>query len=156
MLTFRPMCDDDLSRVLGVERASYEFPWTLETFRDCLRVEYSCWVGELGSEIVAHGIMSVAVGECHVFNLCVHPAHQRRGHGREMLRHLMALAVGQGAETAFLEVRASNASAKELYASEGFCEIGLRRRYYPARQGREDAAVLARQLMGLDSGHQVA
>lgn len=156
MLTFRPIRDADLGRVIEVERASYEFPWTLDIFQDCLRVGYACWAGEVGMEVVAHGIMSVAVGECHIFNLCVHPGHQRRGYGRQMLLHLLALAVGQGAETAFLEVRASNEGAKSLYALEGFCEIGVRRRYYPARHGREDAVVLARQLTKPRFGQWVA
>ncbi|EXJ16608.1 ribosomal protein S18-alanine N-acetyltransferase [Imhoffiella purpurea] len=156
MLTFRPMRDDDLRAVLAVERQSYAFPWSLGIFEDCLRVGYSCWVGELGSEIAAHGIMSVAVGECHVFNLCVHPDHQRRGYGRRLLRHLLSQALERGAETAFLEVRASNAGARALYASEGFCEIGTRPRYYPAPGGREDATLLARQLGDLDLGQRVA
>ena len=63
-----------------------------------------------------------------------------------MLRRLLALARDRGADTAFLEVRASNAQARKLYALEGFCEIGTRRGYYPARYGREDAIVLARAL----------
>ena len=156
MLTFRPMRDDDLAAVLAVECESYEFPWSRGIFEDCLRVGYVCWVGEIESSVMAHGIMSVAVGECHIFNLCVHPDHQRYGHGRRLLRHLLSLALDHGAETAFLEVRASNTGARALYASEGFCEIGTRRRYYPARDGREDATVLARQLKDFDFGQRVA
>jgi ribosomal-protein-alanine N-acetyltransferase len=68
------------------------------------------------------------------------------GLGRRLLRRLLALAHAKGADTAFLEVRKSNTLARALYASEGFCEIGDRRGYYPARNGREDAVVLARAL----------
>ena len=145
---------EDVPEVHGVECAAYDFPWTDAIFQECLKVGYCCWVGELGQRIVAHGIMSVAVGECHIFNLCVHPDWQGRGLGRLMLRHLLTLAVKRNAETAFLEVRASNQGARFLYASEGFCEIGVRRNYYPARRGREDATLLARELtpMGPASG----
>ncbi|MBK1722658.1 ribosomal-protein-alanine N-acetyltransferase [Thiocystis violacea] len=144
------MRESDLATVLAVECAAYDFPWAEGVFRDCLRVGYCCWVGEIEGVIVAYGIMSVAVGECHVFNLCVHPSWQGKGLGRRMLRHLLALAVKRRAETAFLEVRASNVGARALYASEGFCEIGTRRSYYPSHRGREDATVLARELVGLD------
>ena len=141
------MREADLAEVLVVERAAYAFPWAEGIFQDCLRVGYSCWVGEIGAAIVSHGIMSVAVGECHIFNLCVHPDWQRRGLGRQMLRHLLALALKRQAETAFLEVRASKTSARVLYCSEGFSEIGVRRNYYPAQRGREDAMLLARELL---------
>ncbi|MBN2886061.1 MAG: ribosomal protein S18-alanine N-acetyltransferase [Chromatiaceae bacterium] len=147
LLCFRPMGEQDLAAVLVVEAAAYSHPWSEDIFRDCLRVDYDCWVGELGEAIVCHGILSVAVGECHLFNLCVHPHWQGRGLGRQLLRHLLGVARGQGAETAFLEVRASNLAAKRLYDSEGFCEIGRRRGYYPAPRGRrEDAIVLALEL----------
>lgn len=142
----RPMRDQDVEAVLGCERAAYEFPWSAEIFSDCMRVGYNCWIVEVGRLVVGHGIMSIGAGECHVLNLCVHPKWQGMGLGRRLLRRLLALARTKGADTAFLEVRVSNRLARALYASEGFCEIGERRGYYPARNGREDAVVLARAL----------
>ena len=146
-LHLRPMRASDLDRVLAVERAAYAFPWSREIFADCLKTGYNCWLGKLDGVIVAHGVMSVAVGECQIFNLCVHPDWQGRGLGRQMLRHLLRLARHRKAETAFLEVRVSNAAALALYRAEGFCEIGRRRNYYPAPTGREDAIVLALELL---------
>jgi ribosomal-protein-alanine N-acetyltransferase len=142
----RPMRDQDVEAVLVSERAAYEFPWSAEIFSDCMRVGYNCWIVEVGRLVVGHGIMSIGAGECHVLNLCVHPKWQGLGLGRRLLRRLLALARTKGADTAFLEVRVSNRLARALYASEGFCEIGERRGYYPARNGREDAVVLARAL----------
>ena len=140
------MGETDLDRVMACEQAAYELPWTREVIRECLQVGYNCWVAELAAAIVAHAIMSIGADECHVMNLCVHPHWQRLGIGRRLLRRLLALARNKGADTAFLEVRVSNAAARRLYAAEGFCEIGTRRGYYPARNGREDAVVLARAL----------
>ncbi len=145
-LTLRPMRDADLAGVMACERAAYDLPWTEDVIQECLRVGYNCWVADLGGEIAAHGIMSVGADECHVLNLCVRPDWQGLGLGRRLLRRLLALAQDRGADTAFLEVRISNVQARGLYASEGFCEIGTRRGYYPARNGREDAVVLARSL----------
>lgn len=145
-LRLRAMTEGDVETVCAADRAAYEHPWTEGIFRDCLRVGYSCWVGELEGEIVAHAAMAVAVGECHILNLCIHPDWQGRGLGRRLLRHLMTFARTRRADSAFLEVRASNSRARALYASEGFCEIGQRPGYYPATKGREDAVVLARAL----------
>lgn len=140
------MRENDLPAVMGVERAAYPHPWTEGIFRDCLRVGYACWVMERGDELIGHGVVSVAAGECHILNLCVHPDWQRRQLGRKMLRRLLAHARRSGADTAFLEVRASNRAALALYAAEGFCEIGVRRGYYPATRGREDAIVMGKPL----------
>jgi len=88
----------------------------------------------------------VASGECHILNLCVRPDKQGRGLGRRMLRRLLALARNHKADTAFLEVRVSNRLAIGLYEADGFCEVGMRRGYYPAAGGREDAVIMARPL----------
>jgi ribosomal-protein-alanine N-acetyltransferase len=145
-LRMRPMRDDDLASVHAVELAAYPHPWTEGIFRDCLRVGYCCWVTSIGETVVGHGVMSVAAGECHLLNLCVHPKWQRCGVGRKLLRRLLGIARRRNADTAFLEVRVTNHSAIRLYQSEGFCEVGVRRGYYPCSKGREDALVFALAL----------
>ena len=142
----RPMSGHDLPAVMKVENAAYEFPWTLPIFRDCLRVGCHCYVYESPQGIVGHGIMSVAVGECHILNICVHPGYQRRGLGEGMVYFLLDLARLKKARMALLEVRASNTAAYRLYTKLGFDEVGLRKNYYPARAGREDAIILAKDL----------
>ena len=139
-----PMLGEDVPAVMEVETAAYPFPWTEGIFRDCLRVGYCCWVSKREDEVVGYGVMSVAAGECHILNLCVHPDLQ--GQGRVMLRCLVGIGRNHNADTAFLEVRASNRSALRLYEAEGFCEVGIRRGYYPAVEGREDAVIMARSL----------
>lgn len=141
--TMRPV---DLNAVLEVERASYEFPWTRAIFRDCLRVGYHCFVYETSAGLAGHGIVSVAAEECHLLNICVHPDYQRRGLGRALVNFLLMFSRRQGAKVALLEVRVSNSGAYKLYTQLGFDEIGIRKDYYPARHGREDAIILARDL----------
>ena len=87
-----------------------------------------------------------AVGEAHLLNLSVAQAWQRRGVGAELTRFFMKLAQDHGAETIYLEVRPSNAAARALYAAHGFSQVGLRKDYYPAVAGREDAIVMERRL----------
>jgi len=142
----RPMTDADVDAVMAIEQAAYEFPWTAGILRDCLRVGYSCWVMEDDQAIQAYAVMSIGGGEAHVLNLCVHPRRQRRGLGRKLLRHLTALARRHAADTLLLEVRPSNRAALALYKAAGFNEVGVRKAYYPARNGREDALILALSL----------
>lgn len=146
-LEFRPMTDADLDAILEIEVTAYTHPWTEGIFQDCLRVGYCCWVLKKGFEVIAYGVMSVAAGECHLLNLCVKPELQNRGYGAMMLNFLLSLACKHNADTAFLEVRPSNHFAIKLYQRAGFDEVGVRRNYYPAEFGREDAIILARSLI---------
>lgn len=143
---FRPMCEPDLEEVLSIEQSAYQFPWSESIFSNCLRVGYSCWVFEEDNKIIGYGILSVAVGECHVLNICIDPDSQGKGFGSMLLDFLMDIAREHKADTAFLEVRPSNRSALELYSRAGFDEVGLRKNYYPHINGREDAVILARNL----------
>jgi len=143
---FRPMTETDLAEVLGIEQSAYTHPWSEVVFQDCLRVGYCCWVQEAGDMIIAYAVMAVGGGECHILNLCVRPEFQNRGYGTRLLEHMLDLARQHSAETAYLEVRPSNRPALKLYHRAGFDEVGMRRNYYPAPTGREDAIILARPL----------
>lgn len=142
----RPMTEEDIELVMAIEEQAYEFPWTKTIFQDCLGVGYCCWVMERDDMFVGYGVMSVAVGESHILNLCIHPDYQSIGLGRMLLKHLLELAQEHYANMTFLEVRPSNFNAIKLYLDSGFNEIGVRRNYYPAKMGREDALVLARTV----------
>ncbi|WP_149196541.1 ribosomal protein S18-alanine N-acetyltransferase [Luteimonas suaedae] len=139
---------DDLAEVMAIELRAYPFPWTSGIFRDCLRAGYPAWVLHDQGRIIGYGVLSVAAGEAHVLNLCVDPEVQGQGHGRRLLRALLRIARDQGVVRVFLEVRPSNPQAIALYHDEGFNEIGRRPRYYPAMRGREDAIVMAIELVG--------
>jgi ribosomal-protein-alanine N-acetyltransferase len=145
--TLRPMREADLDAVMAIEVRAYPFPWTRGIFEDCLRAAYPAWVLWRGEAIVGYAVLSVAAGEGHVLNVCVDPACQGQGHGRRLLHAVLHLARARGAKRLFLEVRPSNPGAIALYRSEGFDEIGRRPRYYPARDGREDAIVMAMELL---------
>lgn len=143
---FRPMREIDVPVVAAIEARAYAFPWTPGIFRDCLVAGYPCWVADTTDGVQGYGVLSIGADEAHLLNLCVDPAAQRRGLGRRMLRRMLDLARWHMADRVFLEVRPSNPEARALYASEGFVDIGCRPRYYPAREGREDAIVMALEL----------
>jgi ribosomal-protein-alanine N-acetyltransferase len=140
------MREADLPDVLAIESAIYTHPWTLGNFADSLRAGYDCWTWRVNGELVGYFILMAAAGEAHLLNLSIAEPHQRRGHGSALLREVASLARRRGAKNIFLEVRPSNQSAQNLYARFGFRKIAVRRDYYPAHIGREDALVFSLAL----------
>jgi ribosomal-protein-alanine N-acetyltransferase len=143
----RPMHELDVPVIVAIERAAYQFPWSEGIFRDCLRVGYVCRVVDVGRELAGYGIMSVGAGEAHILNVCIRDEYRCRGLARKILLYLLDRARTAGMYEAFLEVRPSNIAAARLYHSLGFEQVGVRRGYYQATVGREDAAVLRRILI---------
>src|SRR2546421_2461293 len=88
------------------------------------------------SDLVAHS----AADEGEILNLGVAPTHRRQGIGRALVERVLQELAGLGVRTVYLEVRASNTSARRLYESLGFGEVARRARYY--RRPVEDAVVL--------------
>jgi ribosomal-protein-alanine N-acetyltransferase len=142
----RPMVEIDLPEVAAIEQASYAFPWSENIFRDCLRVGYTCRALDLADRVIGYGVMSLGAGEAHILNVCVRNEFRSLGFGRRLLEHLLERAGASGVAEAFLEVRPSNLAAIRLYQHLGFEQIGIRRGYYQAPDGREDAIVLKREI----------
>lgn len=141
---FRPMTQADLDAVMRIEPTIYSHPWTRGNFQDSLNSGYSAWVMESAGEILGYALVMLVLDEAHLLNISVAKTYQGQGLGRFLLSHMIAVSTQHGATNLFLEVRASNRQALGLYEAMGFCEMGIRRNYYPASQGREDAV-----LMGL-------
>ncbi|MEY2853513.1 MAG: hypothetical protein RL030_645 [Pseudomonadota bacterium] len=145
-ILIRDMGFDDVAPVEAIEKVVYPFPWSEGIFRDCLRVGYYCCVVELDQVLIGYAVMSSGAGEAHVLNLCIAEAWRARGIGGHLLAHLLEFAKGLAVRDVYLEVRPSNTGAIRLYQSQGFSQIGVRRGYYQAVGGREDAVVLRRHM----------
>lgn len=138
-----PMTTADLDDVAAAEELIYPFPWTRGNFADSLAAGYSAWVlRDPAGRLQAYAIMMLAVDEAHLLNLSVAREAQRRGLGWRTLEWIAEVARGHGAQSLLLEVRPSNPAAVRLYQRYGFERVGVRRGYYPARDGREDALVM--------------
>lgn len=147
LLQLRPMLESDLDQLMPIELRAYPYPWTRGIFSDCLRHNYHCLLHEQDEIIIAYAVISVAVEEMHLLNFTVNPDYQRTGLGKRLLVTLEMIGRGLDAKECFLEVRPSNKTAINLYLKHGFNEIGLRKNYYPAVKGREDAVVMAKALL---------
>ena len=145
-LEIRAMRRADLGRVADIEQASYRFPWTRGIFADCLRVGYRCYVLTSEGHIVGYAIVSMAMDESHLLNLCIAPELRRQGLARILLGHVIDELALIGLARLFLEVRPSNPGAVALYEAFGFRQIGRRPGYYPADNGREEALIMALRI----------
>ena len=141
-----PMSANDLDEVLAIEYRVCSFPWGRGNFTDSLASGYSCWVCRIDGELVGYFVLMLAVDDAHLLTISVAQKRQRMGFGARLLRHAMDVACDGGATSMLLEVRPSNESALAMYRHFGFQQIGVRRGYYPANPGREDALVLTRAL----------
>lgn len=141
---FRPMQLNDLDAIMAIEPYIYPYPWTRGNFSDSLNSGYSAWVLLRNHVIIGYALVMMVLDEAHLLNLSIAKDQQKQGLGRVLLEHMIDIAKNNQAANMFLEVRPSNISAIALYENMGFNEMAIRRGYYPAKNGREDAI-----LMGL-------
>lgn len=141
---FRPMQMDDLDTIMQIEPQIYTHPWTRGNFSDSINSGYSAWVLLLHEKIIGYALLMMVLDEAHLLNLSIAGKYQKQGLGRFLLEYMLQIAKNHDATNMFLEVRPSNISAIALYENIGFNEMAIRRGYYPAANGREDAI-----LMGL-------
>lgn len=138
--------EEDLPAVQRIEQAAHIFPWSERVFQDCIRSGYYLDGAYDGPKLLGFSVVMPILNEWHLLNLCVDPKRQRRGIGRLLLEYMIEQAKKAEVDSLWLEVREGNDAARQLYAAYGFEQVGLRKAYYPAKQGREDALVLTRTL----------
>jgi ribosomal-protein-alanine N-acetyltransferase len=147
-IRFVALAMTDLDTLVAIENAAYPFPWSRGNFIDSLNAGYLARKRiDAGGQWLGYFIAMPGVQEVHLLNLTVVPAHQRRGHARAMLDELVRKSCALGAQRLWLEVRAGNQRAQDLYRRYGFRDVGLRRGYYPAGAlARENAIVMSLAL----------
>ena len=146
-LSLRPMSPSDVPEVARIETTAFSTPWSEETFRSLLeRSGVELWVAEWGDQLAAYAILWSVLDEGELANIAVRSDLRGRGIGSGLLSRMLEVAEDSGVRSLYLEVRESNALAREMYARRGFHEIGVRKAYYEGP--REDARVLKKSLEG--------
>lgn len=146
-----PMTPDDIDAVMAIERQLFPRPW--------LRISYEkelfCDSGRMlvvrprhydkkSSSVIAYAGYRLILEEMHLLKIGVAPQWQRLGIASWLLRNCFTMAAADNAETAILEVRASNHPAISLYRRLGFMLIGTRPNYYS--ETNEDALMMKKSL----------
>ncbi len=155
---FRPLTELDVAQVIEVERSCYSHPWSENNMRGCFGEHYhniACCRRVVGQrhherdEIIAYAFVTVVLDEAQLLNLCVRPGNRSGGVGEALLTEVIRVVLEKQAETMFLEVRESNSVAVALYRKLGFNEVGIRKGYYPLGRSREDAIVMALDIVSV-------
>jgi ribosomal-protein-alanine N-acetyltransferase len=143
----RAMLARDVDAVVAIEAAAYGHPWSRGNFIDSLASGYRAELLEdAAAGLIGYCVAMQGVDELHLLNVTVAPAFQGQGHGRALLDDLERDGRAHGLATLWLEVRLGNERARALYRRRGYAEVGVRRGYYPAAVGREDAIVMRLML----------
>lgn len=142
-----PLTPARLDLLMAVETSAYTHPWTRGNFIDAMAAGYQCQLLMAQDELLGYFIAMRGVDEAHLLNITVTPRHQRQGWAHLLLDALALWARAQGAQWLWLEVRASNLRAQQIYHRHGYRRVGERKHYYPAENGqREDAIVMSLPL----------
>lgn len=136
----------DAEKIWQLDREVFEFPWSLKNFQSSIEGKDLCFKWEVDKELIAYGIILIAVGEAQLLTIGVSPDYQRLGVGKMVMKDLLDTATKHQAACMYLEVRESNHKAIALYKKLGFERCGLRRHYYPNVSGREHALVYIKHL----------
>lgn len=154
----RPMTDADISAVMAMESQACLHPvhaWSEDNYRSSMRAGY--WVrvrcDATTGQVLAVCVAMDGVDEMHLLNIAVDHALHGTGVAQELMQVLYDLCGQRGATALWLEVRPSNVRAKALYERQGFEQVGVRKNYYPAPDGREDALVMRRGIAVKDGSH---
>tara|TARA_A100001015_G_scaffold319407_2_gene442190 strand:- start:895 stop:1377 length:483 start_codon:yes stop_codon:yes gene_type:complete len=150
-LSVRSIEVGDVPVVSEIARANMPYPWSRQTFSDCMKTDYHGWLVSCGDTGLANQVMGYVmtlaqIDECQILNICVRSAHRRKGYALALMQQVIDFSWQQKLRRIFLEVRVSNHHAIAFYRQLNFQQVGLRRDYYPADNGREDALLLALKL----------
>jgi ribosomal-protein-alanine N-acetyltransferase len=143
---------EDVAAVHDIDTLSFSLPWPERSFRFELTENPVArnWVAELNGHVVAMLVLWLIIDEAHIATIATHPDFRRQGIGEQLMIAALVSARNEGAERAFLEVRAGNAGALELYKKYGFIVAGVRPRYY--KDNNEDAILMnLEDLNGLEA-----
>jgi ribosomal-protein-alanine N-acetyltransferase len=142
----------DLDAIARIEAASFADPWPRRAFQAHLRDLFL--VAESTSGVAGYLVARLMGDEAEILNVAVRPDARGAGLGRTLLEGALVALRGLKAAAVFLEVRVSNAAARQLYETAGFTEVGRRRGYYSAPV--EDALILRRDFHPFPAAHPPA
>jgi ribosomal-protein-alanine N-acetyltransferase len=141
----RPMVVADVDDVHALECSVFPHPWSRANFMDSLASGYDAWVlREPEGGLAGYFLLMYAVDEAHLLDVAVAAPLHGHGVGRYLLDRIAARARAERMESILLEVRPTNTRALQVYQRYGYAEIGRRKGYYPAHEGRREDAIVMR------------
>lgn len=139
----RPATPTECAELAGIDRTSNPSPWSAAQFAAALKSPCDTVLAAEHRRQIAGFIVWQTLFETSELHLiAVSPRHRRAGIASQLMAAWLQTGTAAGANRFFLEVRAGNLPAQQLYRKYGFTETARRRGYYPSPQGREDALIM--------------
>lgn len=120
--------------------------WQAQQYTDSLNAPHMIQIICINNNIAGAAVWMPLVYEADLLNIFIALPHQHKGYGRWLLLKIIEHVQQHRLKRLVLEVRTSNTSARQLYKKLGFTQCGLRKKYYPAPDGREDALLMEKWL----------
>lgn len=147
-LALVPMTPADVDEVHALECSVFPHPWSRANFADSLEAGYDAWLlRDSAGKLAGYFVLMYALDEAHLLDVAVAGERHGTGLGRYLIETLCARAREMGATSVLLEVRPSNERALAVYGRFGFAEIGRRKGYYPAHEGKREDAIVMRHTL---------
>ncbi len=141
-ITITTMAPDDVAEAVQLDSDNLS-PWAASHFKDQLGQDHS-W------QFIARSTKNQAllgyicgqnlVDEGEIHKIAVTKAFQRQHIGHRLLDHALGFLKKNNVLSCFLELRAANLPAQQLYQSFGFSPCGRRKKYY--NSPCEDAIIM--------------
>lgn len=132
----------DITSVTAIENQAHSHPWSEKLFLSNFGQRYFNHVLLLNDAVIGYFVASAVAGEVTLMNIAISPQQQGKGAGQHLLQFLFDYSRQNNQQEIWLEVRGSNQNAIHLYQKLGFVEVDIRKGYYPAENGREDAVIM--------------
>lgn len=145
-LAFKSLAESDLPAILAIEKRSHITPWREAHFLSSIQGSHHVLGAYCEGQLIGYAVYSIVADEAELLLFVIDEPHQGRGFGKALLAHIIQNLDGK-AERLFLEVRASNMPAIQLYETIGFNQVGERANYYSLPWGREDALIFALEIL---------
>jgi len=144
-ITIRPLSGHDAEAAWQIHRQVQPKPWSLATFCDCTTHPYQA-LAAYEHGVIGYALLLFVADEGTLMDIAVNSECRGRGVGAQLLHAAISASEQAGMATLWLEVRASNVIARQLYQVNYFDEIEVRKGYYDSPQGKEDAVIMKRTL----------
>jgi len=142
-IQFLPLAEQHLDQVWQIEQQAHSHPWKESMVRNLTSRGACHFAMVMDDRVIGYFYAQNIVGEVSLLNIVVDTAMQGKGYGKQLTQFFLDQCEALNAESAWLEVRESNARAFELYQKLGFNEIDRRVDYYPTQKGKEDAIIMS-------------
>jgi ribosomal-protein-alanine N-acetyltransferase len=141
-IEYAPLTFEDIDAIYPIECGCHAFPCSRKVLAGAFGQRYRSVKMMLDGKIIGFYLAELVIDEMTLQNICIDPAFQGKGYGKQLMNHFMDNAKTEKASQLWLEVRESNTTAIALYNGYGFDVAGTRKNYYPSSNGREDALLM--------------